>query len=351
MAAEATRERRSGPDAGCAKAAALLEKLGMQAAGEVLKHLSPAEVEKVARTFAQMREMPSRERQKLGEEALEEIGEGGPAEPDLMQFARELLGEQLGPDAAQRLLGGGLATQRVSASLDWVGESAAGFLAEALAEENPRITAVVLAALRSGLAARVLAMLPTGLRGDVLLHLAGAQSPTPEATALILDRVVTLLTTSEAAAEGPRAVRAPELRLGTGKVADILRQCDRTTERGVMDYLQEHASEIAHEVSQSIFSDMQDLKWLDARSIQTVLRELETRDLARALRGTPEELQKLCFDNLSENAAAELREELEALGPTPRREVETAQQAVLELVRSMLEQERIQVAQEAEDLI
>jgi len=323
--------------------------MGMEAAREVLKRLSPIEMETVAGAFARLREMPPTERRRLAEEALQEAAKPDVGERDPLQFARELLGEQLGGETAERLLGAAAASPSSSRSLEWVPDSAAELLAETLQGENPRITALVLAALRLGLAARVVSILPPEVKGETMLRLAREQPPMPEAMAVILERVTRLVNRSDGPREQARQVRPLQLRLGTKKAAEILRQCDRVTERGVVDYLQEHAPELAQQVSQSIFSSIEDLKWLDARSLQTLLRELEIRDLARALRGTSEEVQKLSFDNLSENAAAELKEEMEALGPTPRREVETAQQTVLELVRTMLEEERIQVSQEEEE--
>jgi len=328
---------------GTAKAAALLERLGRESAGEVVRRLSPAEVERVAQAFVRMHQMSSAERGRLAEEAVQEVASGEPVGGDLVQLARELFEEHLGAEGIERMLKAGPRRGRGTASLEWVPDSAAEAVADALKEENPRIVGLVLAA-------QVVGMLPGDARGRALLQVAVEQRPTPEAMLLICEKVAKLVKQWETGGEGSQQ-RVVDTKTGTGRVAEILRHCDRGTERGLVEYLQEHAAEVARDVSQSLFSRIEDLKWLDGRSIQMVVREVDVRRLARALRGAPEELQKQCFENLSENAAEGLREEMEALGPTPRREVEAARQEVLELVRTMLEEERIQVAQEEEELI
>ncbi len=350
MSAELKAREGASGGAGTAKAAALLERLGRESAGEVVRRLSPAEVERVAQAFVRMHQMSSAERGRLAEEAVQEVASGEPVGGDLVQLARELFEEHLGAEGIERMLKAGPRRGRGTASLEWVPDSAAEAVADALKEENPRIVGLVLAAVRPTLAAQVVGMLPGDVRGRALLQVAVEQRPTPEAMLLICEKVAKLVKQWETGGEGSQQ-RVVDTKTGTGRVAEILRHCDRGTERGLVEYLQEHAAEVARDVSQSLFSRIEDLKWLDGRSIQMVVREVDVRRLARALRGAPEELQKQCFENLSENAAEGLREEMEALGPTPRREVEAARQEVLELVRTMLEEERIQVAQEEEELI
>ena len=350
MVAGAKTGRLEGVPPGSAKAAALLERLGKEASGEVLKRLTPAEVERLAGAFARMRRIPDGEREKLAEEALGEVKKGV-GQRDVAEFAREVLSERLGAETANNLLGVEAEARAMAGSLDWMSDSAAEAVAAALEEENPGIAALVLSAARPRLAARVVSLLPDEARGQAMLALARGSSPMPEAVTAILERVGEVVSKSEAGEQVGRQARGPELAMGSGKVADILRQCDRNTARSVVDCLEEHAPEIAEEVSQSIFTSIGDLKWLDTRSLQLVMREVEVKDLARALRGAAEELRDLCFENLSENAAASLKDEIEALGPTPRRQVETAQQTILGMVREMLEAERIQVAEEEEDLV
>jgi len=219
-----------------------------------------------------------------------------------------------------------------------------------LGQESPRIVATVLSALRSSLAARLLALLPAEVSGASVLCLADGGNPRPEAVRCLLATVAEMMSGAGNAGDGEgREVRSPSA--GHEKVVEILRRCDRSTEQAVLEHVQQQSPELAQRVSQSIFSTMADLKWLDERSLQTVLREVEMKDLSRALRGAPEEVLQLCLGNLSENASASLKEEIDSLGPTPRRDVEAAQQTIMGLVRTMIEEERIQVAAEEEDLI
>ena len=192
----------------------------------------------------------------------------------------------------------------------------------------------------------MLAQLPSETGKGGLLHLAQGNPPAPEVAATILVRVHQMVTEVE---------KSPELAISTDatgggprKVVEILRQCDRETERSTLEYMEEHSPEIAREVSQGIFSSIDDLKWLDDRARQIALREVDLKDLARALRGASEELLGICCSSLSENVASDLKDEIEALGPTPRREVDGAQEKILAAIRTMIEEDRIQVATEEE---
>ncbi len=335
---------------GCVKAAALLERLGMQKASEVVKRLSPSEVERLGASFAKMREMPGPERRELAEEALGELLEGSGGEGDRLRFARELLSEHLGDEGASRALGEKSGERLSGTSLEWMPDSAAERLVGALGQESPRIVATILSALRSSLAARLLALLPAEVSGASLLCLADRGNPRPEAVGCLLARVGEMMSGAGNTGDGEGG---PVRSSGAGheKVVEILRRCDRPTEQALLEHVEQQSPELAQRVSQSIFSTMADLKWLDKRSLQAVLREVEVNDLSRALRGAPEEVLQLCLENLSENAAASLKEEIDSLGPTPRRDVEAAQQTMMGIVRTMIAEERIQVVAEEEDLI
>jgi len=332
---------------GWARAVALLEMVGAKAATELLKQLSRPELETLANAFSGMKKVSASDRRRLGEEALLEIQAEAAGSMDLMSFAHQVLGPLLGVGAADGLLRG-LQSRRARHSLEWLSDESAEALARMLEEENPRTVAVVLASLRPGMAARVLSLLPEELRGEAIVQLATGKQPTAEAATRILEAVAGRILSADPKASPTSSEQMAQLNLGTAKLVEVFRQCDISTERAMLAQLEERAPELAAQVSQSIFSTIGDLRWLQARSLQIVLRQVEARDLAKALRGAGEEIRELCFNNLSENAAASLKEEIEALGPMPRRDVEAAQRAILGAVRDMIEQGRIQVEQEEE---
>jgi flagellar motor switch protein FliG len=323
--------------------------LGAQAAGQLLLQLSQPELQNLTAAFAAMRKIDRSERRKLAEEALVQLQSEAAEPTDLLTFARGILDPVLGPEAVSGMLHGDPRI-RDEGTLEWLPDDAAEPLARILGEENPRISAIVLAALRPSLATRVLSMLSAEARGDSVFHLATGRRPTADAVGRVLDAVARQVQDLSSSGDAELSGRAARLALGPSKVVEILRQCDRTTEKAMLEFLEERAPDLAAQVSQSIFSTIADLKWLDAKSLQVALRQVDARDLAKALRGANEEIKRLCFGSLSENAAQSLKEEIESLGPIPRRDVEEAQSAVLDLVRTMIEEGRVHVAQE-EDLV
>jgi len=140
------------------------------------------------------------------------------------------------------------------------------------------------------------------------------------------------------------------LSFGVPSAVQILRQCDRATERATLTALEERSPEIAERISQGIFSSMEDLKWLEPRALQMVLRRIEMKELALALRGANEQIRELCLTNLSENMAADIREEIDSGSPRPRREVEAAQDQILSTVRKLAEEGEIDLGG-GEDLV
>ncbi len=332
---------------GGAKAAAVLQKLGLSAASEVVKRLSPAEVEELAAGFLAIDRMKPGERQRLVETCLSEFTSSGQQVTGPREFARELLGNSLvsGTNGSAAPAGG-----QSTLALHWIGDSAAEAIEDLLAEESSRIGAVVLAAIRPTVAARVLPLLTEERRGEILLALAQGRLPTAEAAAAILKRVGELVAQLEEKRRGASGGELAGLRMGVPRTVEILRQCDRTTERTAVAHLEQLEPGLAEQISQGIFSSIQDMKWLEKRALQMVLREIEMKDLGLALRGVPEEIRELCFANLSANVAADLKEELETSSPRPRRDVETAQETVLTTIRAMIEDGRIDLTSE-EDMI
>jgi flagellar motor switch protein FliG len=130
---------------------------------------------------------------------------------------------------------------------------------------------------------------------------------------------------------------------GVQALADILNAADRGTERNILEHLEQANAELADEVRSMLFT-FEDLLQLDDRSVQLVLKGIETKDLALALRGAGEEVRDWIFANLSERAAEMLREELELMPPQRRRVVEEAQSKVVAAVRALEDAGEIVIA-------
>jgi flagellar motor switch protein FliG len=137
---------------------------------------------------------------------------------------------------------------------------------------------------------------------------------------------------------------------GTQFLVNMLTTVDRGTEKQILEYLDGANSELAAEVRKLMFV-FDDLVRLDDRSLQRVLREVDSKDLALAMRGTSEELQERIFRNQSTRAAQALREEMEIGGPVRLRQVEEAQQRIVNIVRRLEDAEEIVIQRGGEDVL
>jgi flagellar motor switch protein FliG len=123
---------------------------------------------------------------------------------------------------------------------------------------------------------------------------------------------------------------------------------DRATERTILETLEEQNPELADEVRRMMFL-FEDITALDDRSIQQILREVDTKELAVALKGTSEEVQEKIYSNMSERAAAIIREDLEFMGPVRVKTVEEAQQKIVAIIRRLEDAGQIVIVRGGED--
>jgi flagellar motor switch protein FliG len=135
---------------------------------------------------------------------------------------------------------------------------------------------------------------------------------------------------------------------GVENIVEILNLVDRTTEKTIIESLEEEDAELAEEIKKRMFV-FEDIVLLDNQAIQKVLREVDTADLAKALRGVEAEVQDKIFRNMSKRAAAMLKEEMEYMGPIRIKDVEEVQQKIVASIRKLEEQGEIVVARGGED--
>jgi flagellar motor switch protein FliG len=123
---------------------------------------------------------------------------------------------------------------------------------------------------------------------------------------------------------------------GIERVAEVLNLTDRSTEKGILESLEEETPELVEQIRRLMFV-FEDIMLVDDRGVQQVLKEIDTRELALALKTASEELKEKIFRNMSERAATMLREEMEYMGPVRLKEVEAAQQKIADTVRKLEE--------------
>ena len=327
-------------DAGVANSAILLLSVGEEEAAQVLKYLSPKDVQKIGRAMTQL-EGVTRDRI---EEVLERFHVHADQHTSLgmdnSDYVRSVLVRALGDDKAALLLDRILANGEASGieSLKWMD---GGSVAELIGSEHPQIIASVLVHLERDQASDVLSRLPDATRNDVMLRIATLDSIQPSALRELNDVLSKLL--SGGGIQGRRKPLG-----GIRTAAEMLNFMPTAVETAVLEAVKEHDGDLAQKILDEMFV-FENLLEVDDRGIQALLREVQSESLIVALRGSNEALREKIFKNMSQRAAEMLRDDLEAKGPVRVAEVEAEQKAILAIVRRMAEEGTIAVGGKSED--
>jgi flagellar motor switch protein FliG len=307
----------------------------------VLKHFKESEIEALTVEVFQL--------EKIGEElksqVLEEVYHMALARDFLtsggMDYARDMLVRALGRERAQEVIER-LAASRRPQRFAFVRDSEPSQLAQFIGSEHPQTIALILSHLQPIQAAQTMSYLTPVVRTEVALRIATMDRTPPEVVEQVEDvlkRKLSSVITRDYTSVG-----------GTQFLVNLLTTVDRGTEKQILEYLDETNAELAGEIRKLMFV-FDDLVRLDDRSLQRVLREVDSKDLSLAMRGTSEELQERIFRNQSTRAAQALREEMEIGGPVRLRQVEEAQQRIVNIVRRLEDSEEIVVQRGGEDVL
>jgi flagellar motor switch protein FliG len=314
----------SGPQ----KAAVVLAQLDTNRAAKVLKSMSETEVVDLMSAMATLPPLePAAVREVLAEfagqaAALLQVGQGG------IEVARKLLRDRLGAARAEEVL-----QQFVQAGqtrpLDVLQRIEPQQIVSFIGDEHPQTIAVVLAHLSADHAAQVLAHLEETLRADVSRRIATMGRLAPDVVQVVADTLEQKLATVLRAGVGATSAVG-----GVSSIVAILNQSDRASEKQILSSLEATDPELAEEIRNEMFV-FDDVVNLDDRTLQRVLRNVVPKDLAVALKGVDDAIRTKFLRNMSERAAADLSDEIELLGPTRLSQVESAQQAVVKVVREL----------------
>jgi len=327
-------------EAGLADGAVLLLSLGQEEAAEVLKHLSPKEVQKLGEAMARMKAV-SRERietvlERFHADAAEHTAIG----TDTAEFIRAVLTRALGEDRArmivERIVAGGDTTG--IESLKWMDATSA---AELIRSEHPQIVASILVHLERDHAAEILQQLPERLRNEVVLRIATLDGIQPQALRELNEALARVL------AGGRDAIRKAQLG-GVRVAAEILNFCASKNEAAVLEAVKGHDADLAQRIVDEMFV-FDNLVDVDDRGIQVLLREVQSEQLVVALKGASEALREKILRNMSQRAAELLREDLESRGPVRLSEVEAQQKEILKIARRLVEEGQIALGGKGED--
>ncbi len=321
------------------KAAALLISLGPELAAKIYQHLKEETVEQVTLQIANLRKITPDEKDSVMQEVLniaaaqEYISQGG------VEYAHEILEKALGANKAMEII------NRLQGSLqmtpfDYIKRTDPQQLLNFIQAEHPQTIALILAHLTPEHAAIILGALPGDVQVDVATRIAILDRAAPDVVMEIervLERRISSIFTQEFTAAG-----------GVRSLAEVLNRADRSTEKAIMEKLEESNPELAEEVKRLMFV-FDDLINLDNRTIQQILREVDAKDLALALKGCKDEVKEHILKNMSSRAKAMIQEDMEVMGPVRLKHAEEAQQKIINVVRQLEEMGEIVVARGGEE--
>ncbi len=327
---------------GVQKVAVLLMQMDKERSAAVLRQMREAEVADIMAEVAQLHRVELEAAQSVLMEfhhlasARAHVANGG------LGVARELLVASLGEQKADEILSR-LTAVIQRAPFEFVRKADPRQVLQFLQDEHPQTIALVLAHMFPDHAAMVLSGLPETLQRDVARRVATMDSSSPEAIehveAILERKLSSVLQATDMSAAG-----------GVQALVDILNRSDRGTERLILEALEYDDVDLADEVRQLMFV-FEDIGQLDDRSVQLVLRQVDAKDLAVALKGVRPDVREKILRNMSERAAQNLAEEIDLLGPVRIKAVEEAQASVVRIIRALEEAGQIVLTRGADEYV
>lgn len=326
---------------GLQKAAILLITLGPEKAATIFKHLKEDEIEQLTLEIANTRSVTPAKKEEVMNEfyevclAQQYIAEGG------IGYARDLLQKALGEEKAKEVLGKLTASLQVR-PFEFIRKTEASQILNFIQDEHPQTIALILAYLSPHQAAGIIGALPPDKQTDVAKRIATMDRTSPDVikeVENILEQKLASLVSQDYTIVG-----------GVDSVVEVLNTVDRGTEKHIMENLEIEEPELADEIRKKMFV-FEDILMLDDRSVQRVLREVENNELAIALKNANEEVQNLIFNNMSSRLSDMIKEDMEYMGPVRVKDVEEAQQKIVNIIRKLEDSAEIVISRGGGDEI
>jgi flagellar motor switch protein FliG len=325
---------------GTRKAAILLLRIGKEKAGEILNHLAEPEVEAIMAEVARLENVSIAESQAVVKEAADLMAARSAVARGGMHYAQQLLEQSLGKERAAEIMER-LHAAHVQMPFQFLHQADPAQLRSFIADEHPQVIALVLAHMTADKASLLLSGLPADQQAQVAHRIAVMDRTSPDivrAVEATLERKLSsMLQPQEHSKVG-----------GLDPLVNIINRSDRSTERQIVEGLEALDQALADEVKSRMFM-FEDIVQLDDRSIQQVLRQVDTAALALALKGVPDNVRDKITRNLSSRAGESLVEEIELMGAVRLTQVEEAQQGIIRTIRQLEEQGQIMVRRGGDD--
>lgn len=312
---------------GIQKTAILLVAIGPEAAAQILRNMKEKDIERVTFEIANLEEISSEVIDQVVDEffqmvkAQEFMSIGG------IDYAQKVLDNAIGAQKASEIVRRVQSVQsQAQRGFNLLKKADHNQILNLISSEHPQTIALILAHLDARQTANILLNLPDEVRTDVVYRIATMEKVSSDLLEEIEDvlkgQIESVYTRELNEAGGPRAV------------AEILNLAGKTTERNILEDIERRDSGLAEEIRNLMFV-FEDILLLDDRSIQRLMKEVDTKVLAVALKGSSEEIRDRIFKNVSERAANMIKEEIEYMGPLRVREVEEAQRLIVDIIRDL----------------
>ena len=321
------------------KAATLLIALGQDVAVDIFKHLKDEEIEQLTLEIARLHKVDSATKDKVYDEfnqlmlAQQYISQGG------LNYAKELLQKALGEDKALSIITKLTSSLQVK-PFDFIQKTEPSQILNFISGEHPQTIALIVSYLPPDKAGLVISELPPERQADIAKRIALMDRTSPEMireVERVLERKLSSIVGQDYTSTG-----------GLDALVEILNNVDRGTEKTIMEALEDQEPDLAEEIKKRMFV-FEDIILIDDRGIQQMLRSVDTKDLSLALKGSSEEVSEKILKNMSKRAADALKEDMEYLGPVRVKDVEEAQQKVVNVVRKLEEDGEIIISRGGED--
>ncbi len=311
---------------GIRKVATLLIVLGPETSAKVLKEFPDKIIENIITEIGKINYVGVEDRKKVVEEFGQVLNKRQFVSAGGNKYAEDVLNKAVGQQKAKKLLKNLKTGTSEKKPFEIARKIEADQLLKVLAKEQPQTIAMVLCHLQAEKSATILSGLPESIQSEVADRIANMKPVSPMAMKKLevaLEKKLMSGSFMESDALG-----------GVDALVNILNSVTRTTEKNILDGISVKKPDLKNEIKAKLFV-FEDIKLLDKSSIQKVLREVSTGDMALAIKGASEEVVKLIYDNISSRASEAVKEEIEMMGPVKVTKVEEAQQKIVSIIRNL----------------
>ncbi|WP_066507301.1 flagellar motor switch protein FliG [Abyssisolibacter fermentans] len=323
------------------KAAILLIALGPQKSADIFKHLKEEEIEELTLEIANMRLVSPEEKDTVLQDfyqlclAQEYISEGG------IDYAKDVLERALGSQKAVNIINK-LTTSLQVRPFEFIRKADASQILNYIQEEHPQTIALILAYLSPNQAGQILASLPLDIQSEVARRISVMDRTSPE----IIKEIERILESKFSTMVSQDYTIAG----GVQSIVSILNAVDRGTEKHILEELENKDAELSEEIRRRMFV-FEDVVTLEPRYIQRFIREIDNSQWSIALKGASEEVKEVIFNNMSKRLVEMIKEDMEFMGPVRLKDIEEAQQNIVNVIRKLEDEGEIVTPRGGDELI